>query len=91
MTLPKNVEDAVDRVDYFLAFCEPELADMQTIRAELHRLTDRLEAAEKDAQFLRSHRPIARKLEAANALLRDIHDAGYYRMKIDAHLSEPRT
>lgn len=48
---------------------------VDSLVVRLGEVTARLEAAEKDAQFLRSHRPIARKLEAANALLREFTGA----------------
>ena len=62
--------------------------DAQTIRDELTRLTEIAEGVDPLVVRLGE---VTTRLEAANALLRTIHDAGYFRMRIDAHLSEPRT
>lgn len=69
MTLPQEVQDAVSEVDAWLSG-EPVYDDWQTIRAELHRLTEIAEGV--DPLVIRLGE-VTTRLEAANALLREIY------------------
>lgn len=64
MTLPQKVQDAVSDVDAWLSG-EPVYDDWRLIRAELHRLTEIAEGA-------------TAKVEAGNALLREVISDGYF-------------
>jgi hypothetical protein len=100
MALPNDVSKAVVRLDYTALPITEEnnLAAWQTIRAELHRLSEI--AAAVDPLVVRLGE-VTTKLEAADSLLRDIKDwdvnqaQGTYlmvplnlRKRIQAHLSE---
>ena len=104
MTLPQNVADAVRHLEIIIG-ASPRLPgrktsreSLQTIRAELTRLTEIAEGVDPLVVRLGE---VTTRLEAANALLREAlpwvgsecserHVSDLVE-RIEAHLSEPRT
>jgi len=87
VTLPQVVQDAVERIEFNDISCTDA---WQTIRAELHRLTEIADGVEPLVIRLGE---VTEKLEKANALLRNIASCQWFNREapatvelIDQHL-----